>query len=102
MERKGEENKVLDLRGVSCPWSILKAKSELIVMEPGEILEVLTNDPIMFEDFPKIIGQSEHQLIDTNQQAGFARICVKRGKREEISDGAGSQAGVAENLTKRR
>ncbi len=102
MARKGKENKVIDLRGVSCPWSILKAKSRLIFMEPGEILEVLTNDPIMFEDFPKIIGQSEHQLIDTNQQSGFAQIYVRRGNREEDSESTGSPAGVAENLIKRR
>ena len=45
MDRKGEADKVIDLRGMSCPWSILKAKSQLIAMKPGEVLEVLASDP---------------------------------------------------------
>jgi tRNA 2-thiouridine synthesizing protein A len=81
--KKSEADKIIDLRGVSCPWSILKAKSQLIAMKPGEVLEVLASDPLMFEDFPKVLGQSGHQLIQIIDKAEHARIHVRRGNNEE-------------------
>ena len=81
MEKNEKVNKVIDLRGISCPWSILKAKSQLIAMEPGEVLEVLASDPMMFEDFPKVLGQSGHHLIEINEQQGYSRFYVRRGRK---------------------
>ncbi|MBT8406458.1 MAG: sulfurtransferase TusA family protein [Deltaproteobacteria bacterium] len=80
MEKKAEADKIIDLRGVSCPWSILKAKSQLIAMKPGEVLEVLASDPLMFEDFPKVLGESGHHLIDIREQQEFSRLYVRRGR----------------------
>ena len=95
-------DKIIDLRGVSSPWSILKAKSQLIAMAPGEILEVLANESFMYENFAKIIGRSEHRLIDTNRQSGFVRLYVKRGNKEEGNENTVFQANVAEKPTQRR
>lgn len=81
MAKKAEADKIIDLRGVSCPWSILKAKSQLIAMEPGEILEVLASDPLMFEDFPKVLDQSGHHLVDIREQQEFSRLYVRRGQK---------------------
>ena len=83
VEKKGEANKVLDLRGMSCPWSILKAKSQLITMEPGEVLEVLSGDPMMIKDFPKVLGQRGHQLIQIKDKQEFSQLYVRRGKSEK-------------------
>lgn len=80
MERKGEADKVIDLRGMNCPWSILKAKSQLIAMKPGEVLEVLASDPLMFADFPKVLAQSGHHLIDIREQQEYSRLYVRRGQ----------------------
>ena len=81
MAKKAEADKIIDLRGVTCPWSILKAKSQLIAMEPGEILEVLASDPLMFEDFPKVLDQSGHHLVDIREQQEFSRLYVRRGQK---------------------
>ena len=83
MERKGEADKVIDLRGMSCPWSILKAKSQLIAMAPGEVLEVLSTDPKMSEDFPKVLGKNGHQLIQIIDQPEYSRLYVLRGNNED-------------------
>jgi len=83
VEKKGEANKVIDLRGMSCPWSILKAKSQLITMEPGEVLEVLSGDPMLIKDFPKVLGNRGHQLIKIKDKQGFSRLYVRRGKSEQ-------------------
>ena len=102
MEKKSEADKIIDLRGVSCPWSILKAKSQLIIMEPGEVLEVLFTDPLMFADFPKVLDQSGHHLIDISEQPGFSRLYVRRGQKQENSEISHHQTGIDKNETKRR
>ena len=83
MERKREADKVIDLRGMSCPWSLLKAKSQLNAMDPGEVLEVLSTDPMMPEDFPKVLGQRGHQIMQIIDQLEYARLYVLRGNNED-------------------
>ena len=83
MKSSGEADKIIDLRGMSCPWSILKAKSQLIAMDPGEVLEVLSTDPMMSEDFPKVLGQRGHQLIQVIDQPEYSKLYVMRGKNED-------------------
>lgn len=81
--KKAEVTKVIDLRGMGCPWAILKAKSQLITMEPGEVLEVLSEDPMMIKDFPKVLGKRGHQLIQIKDKLEFSHLFVRRGKSEE-------------------
>jgi tRNA 2-thiouridine synthesizing protein A len=81
--KKGEVNKVIDLRGMSCPWSILKAKSQLINMEPGEVLEVLSGDPMMIKDFPKVLGKKGHELIRIKDKQEYSLLYVRRGDEEK-------------------
>ncbi len=38
-------NAVLDIRGVSCPGPILEAKKLLDAMQPGEVLQLISNCP---------------------------------------------------------
>ena len=83
MEKRTEADKVIDLRGMSCPWSILKAKSKLIAMNPGDVLEVLCTDPMMSKDFPKVLGKSGHQLIQIIDKPEYSRLYVLRGSNEE-------------------
>ena len=102
MGKRAEADKIIDLRGVSCPWSILKAKSQLTIMEPGEVLEVLFTDPLMFADFPKVLDQSGHHLIEINKHPGFSRLYIKRGQKEENSNIAGCETGIDDSETTRR
>ena len=100
--KRAEANKVIDLRGVSCPWSILKAKSQLIAMDPGEVLEVLASDPTMFEDFPKVLGKSGHHLVEIHRQQGYSRLYVKRGQKEENGNIASCETCIDASEMKRR
>jgi len=83
VEPKSEVSKVIDLRGMSCAWSILKAKSQLNAMDPGEVLEVLSSDPMMITDFPKVLGERGHQLIQIKDKQKFYRLYVRRGNKEK-------------------
>ena len=90
MEGLGKADKVLDVRGWSCPWCILKAKSELNLMQPGEVLEVLVTDPMTLVDFPNVLGKSGDQLMQINEQPDFSRIYIRRGDKARSSGICGS------------
>jgi tRNA 2-thiouridine synthesizing protein A len=102
LKKRIEADKIIDLRGVSCPWSILKAKSQLSIMEPGEVLEVRASDPLMFEDFPRVLGQSGHHVVEINTQPGNSRLYVKRGQKEENRNIAGCKTCIDDSEIKRR
>ncbi len=83
MEKRCKADRVIDLRGVSCPWSILKAKSQLTLLEPGEVLKVLVTDPKMLVDLPRVLGQKGHQLMEIQKRSGFSQLYVRRGRNEK-------------------
>ena len=79
MTQSIEADKALDARGWSCAWCILKAKSELKSMNPGEVLEVRFTDPMTFVDFPCVVCQSGDELLHIEETSWFSRLYVRRG-----------------------
>jgi TusA-related sulfurtransferase len=51
-------------------------------MDPGEILEVLSADPMMIKDFPKVIRKNGHQLVQIIDASEVSRLYVRRGNNE--------------------
>ena len=82
MENEKEADKNLDLRGWSCPWCILKAKSWLRQMNPGQVLEVLSTDPQVQKDFPHILEKSRDRLISVEKRKAYFRLMVRRGRQQ--------------------
>jgi tRNA 2-thiouridine synthesizing protein A len=74
-----QADRVLDVRGWSCPWCILKAKSWLRRMNPGQILEVLSTDPNVQKNFPCVLGGTKDQVISVDQNDDHYRVHVRRG-----------------------
>ena len=81
MEEKAKVDRILDVRGWSCPWSILKAESFLRLMEPGKVLEVLASDPQIIKDLPSVLKQRDDLLIGVEQQKSVYRIYLRRGEQ---------------------
>lgn len=58
--KETKETKSLDCIGLFCPMPIVKTKTELDEMKPGEVLEILADDPGFEKDLPawcKMTGQ---------------------------------------------
>jgi tRNA 2-thiouridine synthesizing protein A len=67
-------DRILDTRGLNCPLPILKTKLELTRMKAGEVLQVLTTDPLAPLDFRAFCVRTQHQLlhlIETEEQCKF-------------------------------
>ncbi len=74
-----QPDKVLDVRGWRCPWIALKAKSQLRRMRPGEILEVLSTDEQVRENFGFILKRGGDRILSAESDAEGHRLYIRRG-----------------------
>jgi tRNA 2-thiouridine synthesizing protein A len=44
-------DKILDVRGLSCPMPIVKARQDVNTLQPGQVLKVLSTDRGSVKDF---------------------------------------------------
>jgi tRNA 2-thiouridine synthesizing protein A len=72
-------SKRLDASGLTCPLPVLKARKLLIGMRPGEILEVLTTDPMSVVDMPVFCAQAGHTIIREEKQDSRFVFAIERG-----------------------
>jgi len=82
-------SKRLDASGLTCPLPVLKARKLLIGMRPGEILEVVTTDPMSVVDMPVFCAQAGHTILreekldslrEEKQDSRFV-FAIERGNR---------------------
>jgi len=59
---------ILDARGMRCPMPLLKLKQSLHQLPTGEVLKVMTTDPISQSDFVAFLQRSPHLLLSMSQQ----------------------------------
>jgi len=83
-ERKGAmgetvSEKALDLRGWSCPWCILKAKSRLRTMKPGQTLELLCTDLSIQKNLPSVLKGTGDRIVQWEQHADYVNVVIRRG-----------------------
>jgi len=71
----------LDASGLTCPLPVLKARKLLIGMRPGEILEVVTTDPMSVVDMPVFCAQAGHTIIREEKQDSRFVFAIERGNR---------------------
>ena len=65
-----EVDKELDVKGLTCPMPLLKAKKTLNDMEAGAVLKVLATDPGSLRDFEVFARQSGNILLDSTNRDG--------------------------------
>jgi tRNA 2-thiouridine synthesizing protein A len=70
---------VLDVRGLTCPLPILRAKKALKGVPDGALLTVLATDPGSIKDFQIFCRQTGHQLIEWTEDAeGVFRYRIRK------------------------
>jgi tRNA 2-thiouridine synthesizing protein A len=73
---------ILDGRGWTCTWCILKSESHLKVMKPGQVLELLCTDPRIIQDLPKVLRSHGDELIQVDEHSDHFRLYLRRGLTE--------------------
>lgn len=70
---------VLDVRGLSCPLPILRARKALKGVANGAFLTVLATDPSSVKDFHIFCRQTGHHLVEWTEDAeGVFRYRIKK------------------------
>jgi TusA-related sulfurtransferase len=73
------EPRLLDVKGLTCPMPLLKAKKALNEMQPDALLKVLATDPGSVRDFEVFSKQSGHSLLESRLD-GDTYVYVLRKK----------------------
>ena len=63
-------DKELDVKDLTCPMPLLKAKKTLNDMEAGAVLRILATDPGSERDFEVFAQQSGNTLLDSSNSDG--------------------------------
>jgi tRNA 2-thiouridine synthesizing protein A len=80
--------KSLDVLGLFCPVPILLAAREMQNLRPGDLLEVVGDDPGIREDMPAWCEQAGHLLVEmVDEEGGRIRSVVEKGMPRRKSRG---------------
>lgn len=72
-------DKTLDARGLCCPMPSVKTALALEKMETGEVLEVITDDPVSRRDLPVWAESTGNVLLGLKDEDKTIRIYLKKG-----------------------
>lgn len=70
----------LDVTGLFCPLPILLAAREMRKLRPGDLLEVVGDDPGIREDMPVWCERAGHRLVEMEEEEGKIRSLVEKGE----------------------
>jgi tRNA 2-thiouridine synthesizing protein A len=68
-----EQDQVLDATGLLCPLPVLKARKRLLAMKPGQVLQVLADDPAAVIDMPHFCAEQGFDLV-TSETASAPQV----------------------------
>jgi len=73
------ETSQINLVGVVSPVCLLKCQSALNILKPGDMLEVMVQDPEVVNNLQKIIERSANQVVKTERRDEYFQIFIRRG-----------------------
>jgi tRNA 2-thiouridine synthesizing protein A len=69
----------LDLRGLKCPYPVIKTENRLAKMPPGALISVETTDPLSAIDIPHFCNENGHALVSQEVVSGGHRFVIRKG-----------------------
>ena len=68
----------LDLRGLKCPYPVLKTENRIATLGAGALLEVETTDPLSAIDIPHFCNENGHALIAQEKTDYGHRFVIRK------------------------
>lgn len=68
----------LDLRGLKCPYPVLKTEKRIAALAEGALLEVETTDPLAGIDIPHFCNEKGHALLSQEKTATGHRFVIRK------------------------
>ncbi len=73
-----EADAVLDCLGLYCPMPIVKTAQKIKELEPGQVLEVLSDDRGIVSDMPAWCGKTGNECLGVTESDGEFHAFVRR------------------------
>ncbi len=77
VDRTGVDRRV-DAIGLICPEPALRARTALGPMRPGQMLEILTDDPLAEVDLRILCDRGGHEWVGSAESDGVRRTRIRR------------------------
>ena len=68
----------LDCLGLYCPEPVFRTRLALDEMEPGEVLEVIADDPATEGDIKRLVTRLGHELISLEVNEGEIKVLIRK------------------------
>lgn len=79
--RREDGTLVLDVRGYVCPYPVIYTRKALARLSPGELLEVLTDNPPSCDNVPRTVKDEGHEVLKVEDvEPGVWRILVRKAR----------------------
>lgn len=78
LEKPSSYTTVLDVTGLQCPLPVLKTQKALKPLESGEILEVISTDPMAAIDIPHFCTEHGHTFLGQTPENDAIRFKVRK------------------------
>jgi tRNA 2-thiouridine synthesizing protein A len=78
-EKKSEGLYLLDVKGYVCPHPQLYTKKGLEKLKPGDVLELVFDNPSSGESIANMLDTSDDEIIDKNEGSGQFVWHIKKG-----------------------
>ena len=69
---------MVDTRGLFCPIPVIKTSNALENLDPGSIVEVISDDPGIEFDLPAWCASHGHTIRRSEKNAGVYRFWVEK------------------------
>ncbi|MGJ8534674.1 MAG: sulfurtransferase TusA family protein [Alphaproteobacteria bacterium] len=70
---------VLDVTGLQCPLPVLKAQKALRSLAAGDVLQVISTDPMATIDIPHFCTEHRHKLLRQEPHGDAVHYYVEKG-----------------------
>jgi TusA-related sulfurtransferase len=68
----------LDMVGYFCPEPVIRVNEEIEAVAPGDVLELLADDPSSESDIRSWAKRTGHELISVENEGGTLRFLIRR------------------------
>ena len=74
-----ESHETLDCLGIYCPEPLFQTREAIDKLRPGQILEMLADDPAAEEDIKRFVKRTGHELISYESlDDGVQRFLIRK------------------------
>ncbi len=77
--KRSENLYLLDVTGYTCPYPVIYMRKAISKLKPGDVLEVVTDNPPSCENVPRAARDDGHEVLGVERVGdGVWKIVIKK------------------------